>query len=297
MVGPWFTNWFPNPKGLLLNFLCLPSFPGSQPWDVPLRCANSRHPSRPIPRTPHLPILPGLLCGPSHTPFSVPSPSPFIPCLYLTRPPATLWRGPIGSSTVRGPFCAPSMGRSFPSPFHLGGVFLSSPVGGSSSWPRPRYPCFFPAWSPVILFVFFSRHPRPLFCTACSFPFPPRLLALCSSQSGGACGVFFRAAPPPFPQCFLPCGTLLPACTHVSTALVIGSLFPLCSSPVPRPPGACPLAFPGHVRRAPLPRVPVLPSLSFPPSPPPPLPCLSPALLLLLSCSVCSPLVFPAQGL
>ena len=32
----------------------------------------------------------GLLCGPSHWPCSVPSPSPVLPCFYPTGPPATL---------------------------------------------------------------------------------------------------------------------------------------------------------------------------------------------------------------
>ena len=56
-------------------------------------CAMSRHPSRPIPRILCLPILLGLFCGASHTPFSVPSPSPFFPFLWPSWPPATLWRG------------------------------------------------------------------------------------------------------------------------------------------------------------------------------------------------------------
>ena len=50
----------------------------------------------------------GLSCGP------IPS---LIPCLYPTGPPATLWRGPSGSSSIRGPFRAPSTGRSLPAPF------------------------------------------------------------------------------------------------------------------------------------------------------------------------------------
>ena len=48
---------------------------------------------------------PGLLCGP------IPS---LIPCLYPTGPPATLWRGPTGSSSIQGPFRAPSTGCSVP---------------------------------------------------------------------------------------------------------------------------------------------------------------------------------------
>ena len=114
--SPLHGDWFPNPAGLLISILRLPSSPGSQPRDVPFPCATSNHPSRPVPRVPRLPILLGLWCSPSHMPFSVPSPSPFIPCLYHSGPPATLWRGPTGSSFIRGPFRAPSLGRSLPAP-------------------------------------------------------------------------------------------------------------------------------------------------------------------------------------
>ena len=114
--SPLHGDRFPNPTGLLLSILRLPSSPGSQPRDVSFPCATSRHPSRRIPRVPCLPILLGLSCGPSPTPFSVPSPSPFIACLYPTGPPATLWRGPTGSSSIRGPFRAPSTGRFLPAP-------------------------------------------------------------------------------------------------------------------------------------------------------------------------------------
>ena len=61
---------------------------------------------------PHLPIHLGLLCGPSHSPFSVPSPFPIVPCLYPTGRPATLGCGPTGSSSILGPFRAPSTGGS-----------------------------------------------------------------------------------------------------------------------------------------------------------------------------------------
>ena len=43
--------------------------------------------------------------------------SALIPCLYPTGPPATPWRGPTGSSSIRGPFRAPRTGRSYPLPF------------------------------------------------------------------------------------------------------------------------------------------------------------------------------------
>ena len=68
--SPWLTHgsplhgdWFSNPTGLCLSIPRLSSSPGSQPREVPPSCATSRHPSRPIPCIPHLPILPGLLCA------------------------------------------------------------------------------------------------------------------------------------------------------------------------------------------------------------------------------------------
>ena len=64
-----------------------------------------------------------------------------------------------------------------------------------------------------------------------------------------------------------------------------------------RPRRACPLAVTGQARWAPLPRVTLLSSLSSLPSPPPPATCPLSALLLLLSCSVCSLLLFPSPGL
>ena len=62
-----------------------------------------------LPRVAPFPALsPGLSCGP------IPS---LIPCLYPSGPPATLWRGPTGSLSIRGPFRAPSTGCSLPAPF------------------------------------------------------------------------------------------------------------------------------------------------------------------------------------
>ena len=124
MVGPWFTTpWrlVSQSHGAVAQY----SPPHLIPW-----LATPRHPFPPChvpppisaysPRPAPSNIL-RLLCGRSPTPFSVPSPSPFIPCLYPTWPRATLWRGPTGSSSIRGPFRAPSTGRSLPAPvsFHV----------------------------------------------------------------------------------------------------------------------------------------------------------------------------------
>ena len=173
----------------------------------------------------------------------------------------------------------------------LMGALLPGPASAS---PGTR------AYSPPghLLSIFFARHPRPLFCTVCSFPFPCCLVALCFTPSGGALWFwfFFGLPPPPFPLCILPCGTLHPACRQVSTALVIGSRPPsvLVSCPIARL-GCGPWRFPAMPGGRPsLASLSSLPSLL---SPPPPFICLSPALLLFLSWSVCSPLVFPAPGL
>ena len=121
MVGPWFTT----PWRLVTqsNGAVAWRFRSPFPSHVPFPFATSRH--QPVPSVPWTPYPVGPLCGPSHTPFSVPSPFPIIPCLYPTGPPATLWRGPTGCSSIRGPFRAPSTGRSLPTP-------PLSPV------PRPR---------------------------------------------------------------------------------------------------------------------------------------------------------------
>ena len=103
MVGPWFTT----PWRLASQFHGAVAwrFRSPFPSHVRLPYATSRH--GPIPSVPCTPYPAGLLCGP------IPS---LIPCLYPTRPPATLWRGPTGSSSIRGLFRAPSTGRSFPAP-------------------------------------------------------------------------------------------------------------------------------------------------------------------------------------
>ena len=260
-------------------------------------CATSHHPPRPIPPVAHLPILLGPLRGPSHTPFSVQSPFPIIPCLYPTGPPAALWRGPTGSSSIRGPFHVPSTGCSLPAPFPLGGVFPSCLVGGPSFWrPPPPVPVLFPHLvTCCCCFSFPHAPPAVPRLPVCSFPFPRCLLALRFEPSGGPLGFhfcFFLVCPPPFPLCVLPFGTLLPACTHVSTALVIWSWLPsVLFSCLLALLGRCPwrsLAMPGGRPLAPLSSLPSLPSPPF---------CLLPALLLLLSCFVCSPLFVPAPGL
>ena len=98
---------FPIPRGCCLALM------SPCPSHVPFPFASSLNwPVCSVPWTPYT----VRLSGPSHTPFPAPSPSPIIPCLYPTGSPATLWRGPTGSSCIRGPLRAPSTGRSLPAP-------------------------------------------------------------------------------------------------------------------------------------------------------------------------------------
>ena len=112
MVGPWFTT----PWRLVSQSHGAVAWRFWSPFQshVLFPYATSRH--RPVRSVPWTPYPVGLLCGPGHTLFSVPSPFPIIPCSYPTGPPATLWRGPTGTSSIRGPFRAPSTVRALPAP-------------------------------------------------------------------------------------------------------------------------------------------------------------------------------------
>ena len=108
MVGPWFTTpWRLVSQSHGAVAWC---FRPPCPSHVPFPFASSLH--RPVPSVPWTPYPVGPLCGSSHTPFPAPSPCPFIPCLYPTGSPATLWRWPTGASSFRGPL--PSRPRPFP---------------------------------------------------------------------------------------------------------------------------------------------------------------------------------------
>ena len=124
MVGPWFTT----PWRLVSQShrAVAPRFRSPIPSQVLFAFATSRH--RPNPSFPWFPYPTRLLCGPCHTPILAPGPIPsLIPCLYPTGPPATQWRGPIGSSSIEGPFRAPCTGRSYPIPFcRVLGAFSSA---------------------------------------------------------------------------------------------------------------------------------------------------------------------------
>ena len=222
------------------------------------------------------------------------------PSLSCPLFPASRFFFPTGSAPFPGPVRVPSTGRPLPAPFRLCGGLPSGPVVGPSSWP-PRPPVIraFPSSGhPSLLFlsflVFFFRATRGLSPVLLLRPVPPPPACFVPHALLGRCGVlfvflFFFSSPP----CILPYGSLLPACTHNNTAQAISHGSLPCSFPVPSQ--SCGVALGGprpcHV--------------GAPPSrpthithkPPSPLFCLLPALLLLFSCSVCSPLVAPAPWL
>ena len=102
---------------------------------------------------------------------------------------------PSGDRFVRLARVAP-----FPPPFVWVVCFFLDLFGGPSSWPRfPRFLCLFPTLLPAVFF--FARHPRPLFCTVCSFPFPRCLLALCFLPSDSSLWFLFLVCLPPLSRC------------------------------------------------------------------------------------------------
>ena len=123
MVYHSMASGFQIPQGCCLGLSVARIFPAlfsSQPRDVPFPVTTYRH----------WPTL----CVPS-----------LIPYLYPSGTPATQWRGPTGSSTIRGPFCAPCTGRYYPVPSFARTCFpflrgrcasLAKPL----AWPRHHTP-------------------------------------------------------------------------------------------------------------------------------------------------------------
>ena len=127
---PMVDSWFTTPWRLVSQShgAVALRFRPPCPSHVPFPFASSRH--RPVPSVPWTPYPFRPLCGPSHTPFPALSPCPCIPCLYPTGSPATLWRWPTGASSIRGPFPAPSTGRSLPAPVPFPcAAALANPLG------------------------------------------------------------------------------------------------------------------------------------------------------------------------
>ena len=88
-----------------------------------------------------------------------------IPCLYPTGPPPTHWRGPTGSSSIRGPFRAPCTGRSYPACFS-----------------RAHFVFFFPAADDPVRAVSHTSHVKVLVGYLCYGTRTQRLLAAAAQQ-------------------------------------------------------------------------------------------------------------------
>ena len=297
MVGPWFTTpWqlVSQSDGAVTRRHLSPIVP----WFATPRCPvplcqipspNTAHSPRPV-----FSRSSGAVVRP--LPHSLPGPIAFLhpsSCVYTpTRPPATQWRGPTGSSSIRGPFRAPCTGRSYPAPLCLGGLIPTGPVGGPSSQPRSRFPRLYPTGQPAS-FVF-SPPCRLLPCVTClRLLFLPRA-PIAPMRSPAAClpcavcppavhcdfiGCFFlpRGPPPhPFPSVrpvmWIPVPAAFvffpPPCMHAryqgtGDGVTAPLRVPLWSS---RPRRPYPLAVPSQARWAPLPRVTLLTFLSPLPS-------------------------------
>ena len=246
MVVPWFTT----PWRLASRSHRAVAWPLGLPSHPLLPFATSRH--RPTPGVRWTPYSPGLSCGPI---------SSLIPCLYPTRPPATLWRGPSGSSFIRGPFCAPSTGpslpvpapslcaasrhqpRSFPCvlvfPVSLGPLSDPSHTPLSAPSPYPSIPCFEPTGPPATLWhgptgSASCLGPTRATSTVRSLPVSFRFGGVLSSGP-----VFVPSFWPPCPPSLVPFPHLVTRrccfCLFFRAPPAVSRL-PICSSPFPRRP-------------------------------------------------------------
>ena len=263
MVGPWFTtSWrlVSQSHGAAV-WRFWPPFPSR----VPCPYATSRH--RPIPSVPWSPYPAGLLCGPSHTPFSVPSPSPIIPCLYPTGPPATLWRGSTGSSFIQGPFRAPRTGRSLPAPAPFPCAAAPAYSPGLLCGPIPSLiPCLYPTGPPATLWrgptgSSSIRGPFPASSTGRSPPAPALHSCAASHAVLVPWGCRVALATRPFPS-----RPLFPAYRFFLGRLQRAAFL----GPVREPSTGRPLPAPFRLRGV-FPSGPVMGPSSWPPRPPIPL--------------------------
>ena len=262
---------------------------------------------RPITRFPRRPRPLGPSCGSSHTPLSVLSPFPCIPVSFPGRLQPS-GAGPADPLPSRDRFACLALVAPFPPPSACEVCSLQDLWWVPLPGPRaPHYPCLSRTWSPVAVVIvlcclyIYLRHPRSLVC-----PFAPSrssaARSLCAARPPEALWGFVRVFWFFFPPCFLPCGSLLPACTHNNTAQPSVSAPSRCSCPVPSPSCGVALGGPRPCQVGAPPPRPTHLSLSmmlifFIPSPPSPPLCLLPTLLLLFSSSVCSPPVVPAPWL
>ena len=219
----------PRPQPNPLGCCSAPSHPSSRVYTPP----GHQQPCGADPLDPHpsgdrfvrlarvAPFLP-------FSPVPRPRPNPLDCCAAPSHPSSRVYTragrqqpcgaGPLDHHPSRGPFCAPSTGRSPPAP---------APHSCA-----PSHAVLVPPGCRVAL---------------ATRPFMSRLLVVLR----GVVRIFFFFLP-----CFFPRGSLLPACTHNNTAspsvsVPFGALVQSHRHPVARP-----LAVPGHARWAPLPRDP-----------------------------------------
>ena len=137
--SPVHGDWFPNPTGLLFCFPRLPPFAGSQPCDRPFPCAMSRHPSWPILRARAFPFPLGCCAALATRPSLS---RPLFPSSRVYTPAGRqqpCGAGPSDPHPSRGPFRAPSTGRSLPAPVPVPCATSRGPITSYSPRPAPSH--------------------------------------------------------------------------------------------------------------------------------------------------------------
>ena len=248
------------------------------------------NPSRPTPRVPCFPVLLGMFCGPSRTPFSVPSPFPIPHLVFIPRGAASTPVARAHWILIHPVTVSCALHGSLPSRPLLFGWFVSFRTcwGPFLLAPPPLPPVPVPIPHLVRCVFFSSRATRG----PSSAPFARTLYPAACSLSAMRppavhCGFvlfFFRGLPPPLSHsvsCLVvscPCRVRWfrffypPPCMHAGQHCtghrVTAPLGVHLRSPRPR--GACPMAVPGQARLGapPLRHFPLFPLFSPLPSPP-----------------------------
>ena len=147
--SPFHGDQFPNPTGLLYGACCRPFYPApfGSPCGPPI-------PVRLIPfLAQSLRLVPPVLLIPS-----------LILCLYFTGPPATLWRGPTGSSSFPAPFGGPGTSCSYLLPIACALAAFPRPSWTGRSWasglPVPRVPLCLFSCVPSLILCLYPTGPR-----------------------------------------------------------------------------------------------------------------------------------------